>query len=69
MSLALKPARSRADGNPPGCPPPPPPPPRFSKAEHAERLERAGRIGCKGVPLPPEVLAALRDLLPPVTEV
>lgn len=65
MSLALKLSRPRADSKDP-CAPPPPPPPKLTAAERAERLERAVRIGCEGVPLSPEVLAALRDLLPPV---
>jgi hypothetical protein len=47
------------------CPaPPPPPPPKPSKLD--ERMERAIKVACQGPPFPPEVIAALRQLLPPV---
>lgn len=58
-------SRPMADVN---CPPPPPPPPtpKPPKFEFDERTARAIKVACQGPPLPADVIAALRNLLPPV---
>lgn len=48
------------------CPAPPPPPPTPKPPKFDERTERAIKVACQGPPFPPEVIAALRNLLPPV---
>lgn len=60
MSTITLSPRAKAPNCPAPKPPPPPKPPKYDE-------ERAIEIACQGPPFPAEVIAALRNLLPPVT--
>lgn len=51
----------------PSCPAPKPPPPPKPSGPSKFDEERAIEIACQGPSFPAEVLAALRNLLPPAT--